>query len=212
MIKPLIFSTRHKAYLSVTFLWYLKFCFEKNFAFCLILNWEQPKLSPSDKSFRFFFLSVTSKKHFACGVSVCLPDGHFLRLAQGKRFCLMRSELTWPEQAAGEDQGTGVISRLTLQTQGPGPSQRRWEPPRHHATMSERQWPMKRCWWKPKPQEGHWLPAPLWPLLCFPLLFWTRLQSIHKGDVVLCLQALKIPNHRIALMEKWWIYFPLCIM
>lgn len=125
MIKPLIFSTHHKAYLSVTFLWYLKFCFEKNFAFCLILNWEQPKVSPSDKSFRLFFLSVTSKKHFACGVSVCSPDGRFLRLAQGRRFCLMRSELTWPEQAAGEDQGTGVISRLTLQTQGPGPSQMR---------------------------------------------------------------------------------------
>lgn len=128
MIKPMIFSTHLSPFSDI---W--SFALKKTFLSAWFRIETSLNFLHQIRALDFFFLSVTSKKHFACSVSVCLPDGRFLRLAQGKRLCQMRSELTWPEQAAGEDQGTGAISTLTLQTQEQGPSQRRWEPPRHHA-------------------------------------------------------------------------------
>lgn len=53
---------------------------------------------------------------------------------------------------------------------------------------------------------------PRGPWFVFSSCFLTRLPGIHKGDVVLCSQALKIPNHRLVLRESWWIYFPPCII
>lgn len=91
------------------FFWCLKFRIEKTFL-SASFRIESSQLSPSDKCFRSF--PFMTKEHFALGVSVCTPEGHFSRLAQGKRLCLMRSEFNMASAGSWQRPGYGCYLQI----------------------------------------------------------------------------------------------------
>lgn len=97
---------------------YLKFLVEKKSFFSASFKQEscQSSIHQIKDVGPFFFPSYGQahkwEEHFASGMSMQLPGRGFSRKAPGSRLWLMRSELTWPEEAACEKQAS-VYHRIS---------------------------------------------------------------------------------------------------